>query len=625
MKTFRKNLDFLLTIRSELHYLSGKGENCIRMDLQQNLASYFGFKDSDLKAVEKFMRIYYLRANQTTEYSNRLIERCLVNPVSLMKNSRIVNIDNGFVLQNGKLSVRNRNIIKKTPENMILSYEIADKFGCEFSNYLSDLIRENSNSKTINDEYRHNKFVNESFLRLLQSGRYTSKLLFEMNRVRFLGHYIPEFGSIVCMAQYDAYHVYTVDIHSIFMIKEIEKLINNELAEQFPLLSNLAKDLKKRYLLYLACLFHDMGKGEGKNHSQKGAAMVQRISKRMGLSTEDAEVLEFMVKHHLIMPHFSQRRDLNDASLIIRFAKSVRTKETLTLLYLLTFADMRSVGPESWSDWKGLLLEQLYLKTLSILEEGEFEKENPAMRRKRFVDEVAYILRKELPHKSVEKVLSKMPDSYFYGFSPQTICKHLRLIKKTGRREDFHVSFHPSLKFDEFIFWGFDKPGIFYKLCGVLSANGINILGARINSRSDRRILDVFYVNKLDDSTINNQDTWTKVRNNLKEVLSGNIKARDLLKKRVSDYSYRKKLAPMKPSRIEVDNESSDQFTVIDYYSNDRIGLLYEVSRALNKLGLSINYAKISTKVDQVSDVFYVVDSKSKKIDMFKTDVRTFW
>lgn len=614
LNTLKKNEDFLLSIRAELHYLAGKSENRIRFEYQQDVAKYLGFKDSELKAVEKFMRIYYLRANQTAELSKRLIDRCLVKSKSTAKTSKITDLGGGFILQGTKLSVLNRKIIQDCPANMIKAFVIADKFKCNKTPYLADLIRDNSNLKSISDKFRNNDEVNELFLKLLQSGKHVSKELFEMNRLRLLGRYIPEFGKIVCMAQYDAYHVYTVDIHSIFMIKKIERLLSGDLEDKFPLLTKLAKETEKRDILYLGCLFHDMGKGEGKNHSRKGAVMIPKIAKRMGLSTQDAEILEFMVKHHLIMPHFSQRRDLNDESLILRFAKSVKTKQTLNLLYLLTFADIKSVGPDTWSDWKGLLLEDLYLKTAAILEESEYRKEKPEELRKRYIKEVCNTLKDSIKEKTVSKILNEMPDAYFKGFSPKTVSRHIKLIERAGNDTDFHVSYHPAVKFDDFIFWGFDTPGIFYKLCGVLSANGLNIMGARITSTSHNRILDVFYVNKIGESTIESKNIWTSVRSDLNKVLSGELKAKQLLKKRISSYAHYKKNIPTKPSKIEFDNESSDNFTIIDYYSHDRIGLLYEVSKALNNSGCSINYAKISTKVDQVSDVFYVTDSNNKKI-----------
>ncbi|HSG31560.1 MAG TPA: [protein-PII] uridylyltransferase [Thermodesulfobacteriota bacterium] len=614
LNTLNKNMDFLLSIRAELHYLAGKAEDRIRFEYGEDIAKYLGFKDSDLRAVEKFMRIYYLRANQTREVSKRLIDRCLVKPQISSKFSKITKLGDGFILQGGKLSVTHRKIIEDQPPNMIRAFVISDKFGCNKTPYLADLIKDNSNLKTITDKFRTNEEVNQYFLKLLKDGKQVSKELFEMNRLRFLGRFIPEFGKIVCMAQYDAYHVYTVDIHSIFMIEEIERLINGQLEDKFPLLTNLAREVQRKDILYLGCLFHDMGKGEGKNHSQKGAAMIPKIAKRMSLESEDADVLEFMVKHHLIMPHFSQRRDLNDESLIQRFAKSVKTKQTLDLLYLLTFADIRSVGPDTWSDWKGMLLQDLYLKTAAILEQSEYRKEEPHELRQRYIKEVSNILKDSIKEKTVAKILKEMPDSYFKGFSPKRVATHVKLIERAGKDTDFHISYHPPVKFDDFIFWGEDTTGIFHKLCGVLAANGLNILGARITSTSRKRILDVFYVNRMGESTIDDKQIWTKVRSDLEKVLSGELKAKQLLEKKILNYAHYRKNIPTHPTKVEIDNESSDDFTIIEYYSNDRIGLLYEVSRELSNLGYSIEYAKISTKVDQVSDVFYITDSNNKKI-----------
>ncbi|MCA9808725.1 MAG: HD domain-containing protein, partial [Candidatus Dadabacteria bacterium] len=192
-----------------------------------------------------------------------------------------------------------------------------------------------------------------------------------------------EFGKIVCMVQHDAYHVYTVDVHSIFMVREIENLLSYRYEKELPLLTKTAESLVNRHVLYLACLFHDMGKGEGKGHAEKGAAMIPKIAKRIGLTDEERKQLEFLVKNHLIMSHFSQRRDIHDYSLIVRFAKSVKTLETLSLLYLLTYADIKSVGPDVWTNWKGMLLKELFIRTAKVLERGVLKVEDPVARQER--------------------------------------------------------------------------------------------------------------------------------------------------------------------------------------------------------------------------------------------------
>jgi [protein-PII] uridylyltransferase len=609
LRVFERGLDFLLPIRSELHYLSERKEDRLGFEWQERVARFLGYGDvGEIRAVERFMRVYYLRANLIREYSQRLIERSISKPRVGFSAPKTVFLDNGFIIQGGMLSVSSRSAFRDHPENLMRAYEIADRYNIKMSKYLLDLIRDNV--RVIDENVRRNPELNASFLRLLKEGKEVAKTIFEMNRLRLLPYFIPEFGKIVGMGQHDAYHVYTVDIHSIFMIKEIECLINEEYDRDFPLLTKVAKKLSKRHVLYLACLFHDMGKGEGRNHSQRGAAMTSKIAERMGLSDEEPELLEFMVKHHLAMPHFSQRRDIHDDELILRFAKSVKTLETLSLLYLLSFADIRSVGPDVWTNWKGMLLEELYLRTASVLEHGEFTRESPEEKAVKSIREVAHILDDEISENKVRQHLEVMPKSYFLGFSPQKIAYHVRLLEKFGVEVASDVIFHQNEGYDEFTFWGFDEPGIFSKLCGVLAGSGINIMGARIITRTDGRIVDVFYVNRLGKSTYEEGEIWDKVRNSLNGVLNGEIDIEELVSQRRRNKSVFEKQIPRYPTRIETDNESSDKATIIDIYTRDRVGLLYDITKTLTKLGLSIDYAKISTKVDQAADVFYV-----RKID----------
>lgn len=605
-------LNFLLSIRSELHYLAGRREDRLSFEFQERVAKFFGYKDTELKAVEKFMRVYYLRASLTHEQSERIIEVCLTRDKLDTSTRRTVYLDYGFTIQGGQLSVSSRNIFKENPVNLIRAFEYANHYEINMSRYLKLLIRENVNY--IDDSVRRNKEFNTIFLKLLRSGKNVSRTLFLMNNLRLLAHYIPEFGKIVCMVQHDSYHVYTVDIHSIFMVKEIEDLLNYNYQEEFALLTKIAESLVKRDILYLACLLHDAGKGSGKGHSEKGARMVPRIAKRMGLSDEKSMQLEFLVRHHLIMPHFSQRRDIHDFSLIDRFALLVKSIETLTLLYLLTFADMRSVGPNVWTNWKGMLLRELYLRTTKLLEFGEYTKESLKKRIEGITERVLKTLKGHISEKKVRSILSKMPETYFLSHSNRSIANHVKVISKTRNTFSTGLIHYPNEGYDEFNFWGKDEKGIFSKLCGVVSASGLNILGARIVTTEDGNVLDVFYVNKLGKSTLDQKEIWDRVDKDLRRVIEKKLDIEEIVNKQKSKVSYYKKVIPSYPTKIEIDNESSELSTIIDVYAHDRTGLLYDVTKTIKKLGLSINYAKISTKVDQVVDVFYVHDKQEKKI-----------
>lgn len=614
IRIFEKSLNFLLLVRSELHYLAGRREDRLGFEFQEKVARFLGFKDGELPAVERFMRIYYLRGNELREQSKRLIEKCIMGHRSGFRSAKTVHLDNGFIIQGGMLSTSNINIFKDNPANLMRAFEYSDKYQARMSNYLLDLIRENVSVTSMDESVRSNPEFNASFLRLLKKGKSVADTLFEMNRLRFLGHYIPEFGKIVCMVQHDAYHVYTVDVHSIFMVREIENLLNYKYEKEHPLLTKTAESLLSRHILYLACLFHDMGKGEGKDHADKGAAMIPKIAKRLGLNTTETHQLEFLVKNHLLMSHFSQRRDIHDYSLIVRFAKAVKTLETLSLLYLLTFADIKSVGPDVWTNWKGMLLRELFIRTAKVLERGSFKKEDPHARQERVMDEVMGILGSKVSKKNVSAILETMPESYFLGFSPRKIAYHVGLIEKSRDAVGMDVLFYPHEEYNEFTFWGFDEPGIFSKLCGVIRASGLNVLGARITTRKDGRILDVFYVNKLGQSVKEGEEVWEKLKDNMDQVLTGKTGVEELVAKRRQEKPLYSKAIPQYPTRIMVDNESSDAATVIDVITYDRAGLLYDITKTMKDLGLSIEYAKISTKVDQVVDAFYVVDMNRKKI-----------
>lgn len=611
-RVIEKCYNFLLAVRSQLHYLAKRREDRLSFDYQEKVARFFGYRDAELRAVEKFMRVYYLRARLTNQQSERIIESCIAKTRASSESRRTTYLENGFTIQGGRLSVTSRNVFKENPVNLIRAFEYANKHSVKMSKHLTWLIWENSIH--IDDKVRRNSEFNGIFLRILKTAKNVSEILYQMNELRLLAHYIPEFGKIVCMVQHDAYHVYTVDVHSIFMVREIEKLTNYSYEEEFPLLTKIAESVEKRHVLYLACLIHDAGKGSGKDHSEKGARMAPVIAERMGLNKQESMQLEFLVKYHLIMPHFSQRRDLHDVSLIERFSEMVKSLETLILLYLLTFADMRSVGPDVWSNWKGMLLRELYLRTAKYLELGEYTKESVEKRKERVIDKVLKINKKQVSLKRTRNILDSMPDSYFSAHAPKAIANHIKIINKSDSDMTTDLVHHPREEYDEFIFWGNDDKKLIYKICGVLTAGNVNILGARIVTTNDGRVLDVFYVNKLGKSTSDEKEVWEKINTNLIRVHKGKDDVEQLVNKRKSGTAFYEKVIPKYPPRIEIDNNSSDTSTVIDIYTHDRPGLLYDVAKTLDKLRLNINYAKISTKVDQVVDVLYVSTRAGKKI-----------
>jgi [protein-PII] uridylyltransferase len=607
----RKCLNFLLLVRAQLHYEAKRREDNLSFELQLQVAKSFGYRDGNLRAVEKFMRIYYLRAAVVVQQSRRLTEKCTRAYARRRLTKKAIHLDHGFTIRGKYLSVTSRNVFSEDFCNFLRAFEYADRHSVEFTEYLELLMGEQATR--IDEKVRNDPEFNRMFLRLLRFGKDVSKMLLKMNEMRLLGRLIPEFGKIVCMVQFDSYHVYTVDIHSIFMVREIERLINYEYEKKFPFLTKVTETLVKRHVLFLACLFHDMGKGQGGSHAQKGAAMIPKIAERMGLSASDAEQLEFLVRHHLAMVHFSQRRDLDDPVVLKRLAKSIPDEETLSLLYLLTFADIRSVGPDVWKDWTGMLLQELYVKTLRQMSAGTYRRKTDEEWMQKMTSDIVTDADGEIPERKVRKILKKMPVSYFGQFSRQNILRHVRLLDSIEGKFATEVICYEE--YDEFTVCAPDKKGIFSVFCGVLSANGLNILGARIVTTLDKKAFDVFYVERTDYLTEEEYgEVWKKVDKNLRKVLDGDIEIDELVERRKRNYSSYGRKVPEYPPEIVFDNESSDKATVIEVYAHDREGLLYSITKTIAEMDLSIDYAKISTRADQVADTFYVRDSRGRKI-----------
>ena len=610
-RVMRKCLNFLLLVRAQLHYQAERREDNLSFEFQSRAAKSFGYRDGKLRAVEKFMRIYYLRAAVVVQQSRRLTEKCTRIYSRRRLARKAVHLEHGFTIQGKHLSVTSRNVFSEDSCNFLRAFEYADRHSVEFSEYMEFLMGEQV--VRVDEKVRNDPEFNRIFQRLLRFGKDVSKMLLKMNEMRLLGRFIPEFGKIVCMVQFDSYHVYTVDIHSIFMIREIERLINYEYEKKFPFLTKVAESLVKRHVLFLACLFHDMGKGRGGSHAQKGAAMIPKIAGRMGLGPSDAEQLEFLVRHHLAMVHFSQRRDLDDPVVLKRLAKSIPDEETLSLLYLLTFADIRSVGPEVWKDWTGMLLQELYVKTLRQMSAGTYRRKTEEEWMEKMTSDIVADAGGEIPERRVRKILGKMPVSYFSQFSRQNILRHVKLL------DSFEGKFATEViryeEYDEFTVCAAGEKGIFSAFCGILSASGLNILGARIVTTLDRKAFDVFYVEKTDYlSEEEYGEVWKKVERNLARVLDGDIGVDELVERRKRNYASYGRKVPEYPPEIVFDNESSDRATVIEVYAHDREGLLYGITKAIAGMDLSIDYAKISTRADQVADTFYVRDSRGRKI-----------
>ncbi|QMU55843.1 MAG: [protein-PII] uridylyltransferase [Candidatus Mycalebacterium zealandia] len=606
-------MSFLFLVRSHLHYLTGRRQDKLTFDFQDSVARFFGHADSSsMKAVEKFMRIYYLRAGFVSEQFQRMVDKVAGKPVRC--GARIRHLENGFTISDGVLSVKGKNVFRETPVNLIRVFEYVDRHDAEMSPYLRGLIREQS--PRIDEKTRKDPEFNRVFIGILKNGKNVYKTLSLMNRLRFLAHYIPEFGRIVCMMQHNAYHLYTVDIHSLFLVKEVEELFKYKREEEFPLLTKAAESVVSRDILYLACLFHDIGKGvSGTRHEIASRDMVRKINRRMGLSGRNAEVLEFLVENHQVMSDFSQKQDTNDIELVSKFARTVGDEERLALLYVLTFADLRSVG-DVWNNWKGMLLRRLFFSASRIFESGRVGQLRSFDTRKKMVcSEIARVSEGMISEREAARIIKTMPESYLFSHSPLDMERHFRLMK-SGRSGSIatQVIHHEKEGFDEFTFWGKDRKKLFRTLCGAMSANGLDIMSVRAECSSNGNVLDILYVSKLGKSASDDPGLWKKLNDDIKNALSEKLDLEAVLKRREKNSSYRKTV-PQQPSRVFFDNISSDRATIVEVVAKDEPGILYKISSVISDMHLSIIYAKVSTRAEQVFDVFYVTRRGGRKVE----------
>jgi [protein-PII] uridylyltransferase len=615
--SFNDSLWYLWRIRNELHYQAGRKNDQLTFDAQIKLARFFGYEDRGKSlAVEEFMRDYYLHATKVEHLSSTLISRCVMREDSTLKLLGYFirrPVGDGFYVIRGELVVPDESVIEQDPTLLMKLFEHAQKQGVSLNIKVKSLVRRNLD--LVNDKFRRNREVNASFFNILRSDKGVADTLRTMHHLEFLIRFIPEFERIYCKVQHDLYHIYTVDVHSLFAVEEIVKLQKGEYAKELPVLTGLANEVDKRELLLLAVMLHDVGKGEGGGHAEFGASLVPTIARRMGLTKEDSERLEFLVRHHIQMAHIAQRRDLHDEKMIIQFARQMGTSENLKMLYLLTFADIRGVGPDVWTEWKALLLQELYEKAFKVLERGDFKMEASGERVKRVKRRVLDHLGDEYPAAQVKEELKAMTTRHLLSNKASILAEHVRILLSL---EEQHIVMKVAHEIDRgyssFTICTHDVPGLFSKITGVMAANGINILGAQIHTSSNGKALDILQVNSPQGFVITDEGRWKRVQDDMRQVLEGKVRIGTLVEKRHRPTLLGDKPKPTFPSRVEIDNEVSENYSVIDIYTHDKVGLLYRITSTLTELGLYIGVSKISTKVDQVADVFYVRDIFAHKV-----------
>ena len=616
---YRKALDYLWQVRNYLHFFGQRKSDQITFELQRQIADVLGYKD-DRKgsAVEQFMQDYYKHAAHVEHLATSMIAEASQRDklqTGIMGFFSRRQLEHGFTVGRGELGCADDQAFQKNPALIMTAFELTQRHGVKLNLKLKAQIREAL--PFVNDKVRRSKQMNESFMNILRHPKGVGKILRKMHHLHVLNAFIPEFKNIFCKVQFDLYHIYTVDIHSLFAVEEMGKLWSGEYAETYPLLTDVANNIEKRELLLLAILFHDIGKGSGSDHSSRGAAMIPTIARRLGLNREDSHRLQFLVQHHLQMAHISQRRDLHDMKMISQFSELMGMSENLRMLYLLTFSDLKAVGPDVWTEWKGQLLQELYEKTYDVLEKKDFFQEIRSEKARNRKRKIRQALAGDYPESQINRAINSLNSRYLMSYRSKQIIPHLRLALDRGRKPlAMKIEQIPDAGYTELTLATIDSPGLFSIITGVMAGHSINILGAQIHTRKTGAVLDVLQVNSAIGDVVSNKAKLQRVENDLIAAIEGRINVQEMVEKSQAGPSYLQgtREKPKRPNKVEFDNEVSDRYTVIDIFANDKVGLLYNIARTLSELGLYIAVSKISTKVDQAADVFYVSDIFGQKV-----------
>ncbi|MBI3995774.1 MAG: [protein-PII] uridylyltransferase [Nitrospirae bacterium] len=605
--------EFLWRVRNDLHFFAGRCQDSLAFEEQMRLAANRGYRDNPhLLGVEQFMQKYYDHTTAIAEITGRYLDLMTSKPVWRRLQDRLGRrrIDRSFLLSGGDLSIlpEARAEVLGRGDRVLTLFSIAQKNGARLSVETQRLLTD------VMERWTPDQFSGAEshavFLSIL-SATGVAGALRGLHRFRILEQILPAFKRVRGLMQFNLYHKFTVDEHCLRAVEEAETIVRQD-----GLPARIFREVRRREILFLALLLHDLGKGLGGDHSREGAAIALETAQRLKLDSSATEQLEFLVGGHLGMTNVAFRRDLSDDAILVQFAKRVAAPETLKMLYLLTMADITAVGPGTLTAWKEDLLSELFTKTLEILT-GDALVLAEEEKVKRIREQLQSRLRNLYAPEWLEGQLSSMTSRYLIATPPEQIVRDIgRVHNLEPRSVQVHAANDLERNLTEYGVYTFDDitPGIFYKITSVLASKGLQILSATITTWSNNVVVDTFQVQDPDFSGPPTPDRLQDIRDTIALVLQGR---RDLEHPARADLRIRP-VSPVfprtAPVQVELDNSTSEKYTIVEVFAPDRTGLLSVIAQSLFVLGLSIQTAKVATHLDQIVDIFHVVDQAGQKI-----------
>jgi len=610
--------DFLWRVRAFLHFEAGRAQEILTFDEQVRLASLYGFQDRPhLLGVEQFMQQYYRHTMGLHETLVRFVDRCLA--VSVRRRSTrtlpAAMVDGYFVVTGQHLTVPSelRARVLDSPDLLLRLFEISGSRRLKIDTGLLDEIH--SHMDSMSSEAFRTPEVSRVFMKILAGPGAVAGTLEVMHRAHLLEKLIPVFARVRGLMQFNNVHKYTVDQHTLLAVAKAEAL-----AEDPGVIGKVCQEIKRKDLLHLALLLHDMGKGQKEDHSEVGKAIAEETAARLGCDELETRTLVFLVHKHLLMSQTAFQRDPYDRKVLLPFVRAVGTPETLCKLLVVTAADIAAVGPGVLSKWKESLLIELFLRALPEVSGEQDETAGPD-RLKQLAGEVARectgIAAGGLDW--IESQLGQFPLRYLHGTTPKRIAVHLGAVGRLQAGEVLvEENFNEELGICEYTVITLDNltPGIFSKIAGVMAAQGLQILDAQIITRQDGVVVDTFQVSDPDYAGVPPVERRASVAATIVRVLKGEEEVERLMSRNTRLPSGRRLPTARQAAEVQIDNETCDRSTIIDVFADDTQGLLYAITRSILHLDLSVHAARISLRdeLDQVADVIYVTDRHGVKI-----------
>ena len=621
--TFTRCNSFLKRVRNALHYRAGRREDRLTFQHQIDIANEFGYKDRrGQRGVEQFMRRYYKVSLQVGNLSWIFLRKYQEEHQRLHWWNRR-QLEECFELHGDKVIITDQEAFRNNPVCLMKLFEVGQR---HLKSIHPDTLRMvTQNLRLIDDKFRKNPLVTSLFLKMLNGETAVAWVLRRMSISGMLGRFIPEFGRIIGQTQYDLFHVYTVDEHTIQAVEALRHIKSGKFSQELPICTTLMAQLKFHnkgaIILYLAVLLHDIAKGHGGDHQLKGAVIATQVCLRLGLSESATGLVSWLVGRHLLFSRTAFHRDISDPETISQFARQIGTQKRLEFLLLLTVADIRAVGPGVWNLWKANLLRRLYNLTLEAMKKGAFQPEELAQQAK---DKKATVLRMLTVKKDsfcIRAHLDRFEDDYFLHYEAETIAKHtLALIGKeaeyerqqtcqeTGPLEPLSrvaVIFLASPISDttELLIYAKDQSGLMARISGALAIEGVNILSADITTSKDGMALDVFVVQNAMGKALEEGPQLIQLEQKLTQFVTNPV---------LPPFQWHDNQTTLQrrstfdvPLSIHID-DSLDIFTILEVTSLDRVGLLFTITREIERHGIQIRTAKITTYGERAVDVFYV-------------------